>query len=103
MANHIAATFAVGGYDRLVESGPIVLYVAELVGETVRVRWVSEHVERLLGHNPSACITEPDWWLNYLHPTTWRSRFNDERNSHRSRGCVCISLLPWRWWFSLDK
>ncbi|MFP6742585.1 MAG: PAS domain-containing protein [Alphaproteobacteria bacterium] len=68
MADHIAATFAVDGYDRRVENGPVVLYVAELIGETVHVRWVSENFERLLGHDSGACIANPDWWLNHIHP-----------------------------------
>ena len=69
MANHIAATIAIGRYDRRVESGPIVLYVAELVGETVHVRWVSDNFERVLGHDASACIVDPAWWINHLHPS----------------------------------
>jgi PAS domain S-box-containing protein len=68
MADHIATTIAVDGLDRRAESGPAVLYVAELAGEDIHVRWVSDNFERVLGHSPHACLNDPDWWLDQFHP-----------------------------------
>ena len=68
MADHIATTRGVDGFYRHAESGPAVLYVAELIGKAVHVRWVSDNFERVLGHSPGDCIDDPDWWLSHYHP-----------------------------------
>ena len=68
MADHIATTLGVDGFYRRAESGPAVLYVADLIGDDVHIRWVSDNFERVLGYPPGDCIDDPDWWLSRYHP-----------------------------------
>ncbi len=51
----------------LIDRLPAVVYVAE-PGERGRWRYVSPHIERLLGYSPSEWIEDQSLWADRLHP-----------------------------------
>jgi PAS domain S-box-containing protein len=53
-------------YEALVQS--IDGIVCEMDGQTFRVTFVSRRAEEILGYPVEQWLTEPDFWLNHLHP-----------------------------------
>ncbi len=53
-------------YEALVQS--IDGIVCEMEGETFRITFVSRRAEEILGYPVERWLTEPDFWLNHLHP-----------------------------------
>jgi PAS domain S-box-containing protein len=53
-------------YEALVQS--IDGIICEMDGETFRVTFVSRRAEEILGYPVEQWLTEPDFWLNHLHP-----------------------------------
>jgi PAS domain S-box-containing protein len=53
-------------YEALVQS--IDGIVCEMDGQTFRVTFVSRRAEEILGYPVERWLTEPDFWLNHLHP-----------------------------------
>ncbi len=54
-------------YRHLVERLPAIVYTAEL-GEHGRWRYVSPHVEKILGYSPEEWKADPELWAKLLHP-----------------------------------
>jgi diguanylate cyclase (GGDEF)-like protein/PAS domain S-box-containing protein len=62
----------------LIDRLPAVVYVAE-PGESGRWRYVSPHIERMLGYSPGEWVSNPSLWADRLHPDD-RPRVLEEEN-----------------------
>jgi PAS domain S-box-containing protein len=58
---------AEANYRSLVERLPAIVYSAEM-GERGRWTYVSPQIEEILGFTPEEWISDPEMWLNQLHP-----------------------------------
>jgi PAS domain S-box-containing protein len=54
-------------YRALVEQIPAIIYTAE-IDERSRTRYVSPHIEAILGFSPAEWMADADLWLKQLHP-----------------------------------
>ncbi len=53
--------------DRVLASGPCVLYALRRTAEGVQTEWVSANIARLYGHG-AAEASQPGWWERHVHP-----------------------------------
>ncbi|QIB64658.1 sensor domain-containing protein [Kineobactrum salinum] len=49
------------------EASPTITYTLAIDGEDVRISWISDNVERILGHR-AASVLQPGWWQGQVHP-----------------------------------
>jgi len=63
----------------LIDRLPAVVYVAE-PGETGRWRYVSPHLERMLGYTPTEWTQRPELWAERLHPDDRERVFAEENH-----------------------
>jgi hypothetical protein len=56
------------GLHHLLSESPVVIYSLRIEGEVLSLAWMSENVERLLGHPVEEALSLPDWWMRHLHP-----------------------------------
>jgi len=51
----------------LFSSGPGVIFTCKPWG-ALQTTFISESVTRLLGYEPAACVSDPNFWVDRLHP-----------------------------------
>lgn len=49
------------------EASPTITYTLAIHDEDIRINWISDNVERILGHS-AANVVQPGWWQRQLHP-----------------------------------
>ncbi|MDX5410814.1 MAG: EAL domain-containing protein [Thauera sp.] len=55
--------------ERLLATGPTVLYSLHQVDGALQATWVSDNIERLTGYRAAETMT-PGWWADHLDPST---------------------------------
>ena len=53
--------------NRVLESGPCVLYALRRSDDEISTEWVSANIARLYGYSVAEAM-RPDWWVEHVHP-----------------------------------
>ncbi|MEX0972088.1 MAG: EAL domain-containing protein [Solirubrobacterales bacterium] len=77
---------AAGGYRRLIERLPAIVYSCEL-GERGRWRYVSPQIEQILGYSPEEWMADAGLWAARVHPEDRASALEQETRKAAGDGC----------------